>query len=92
MHFVLISKELSHDKVGLAFRVRNFCDIERPGPGWCGVLIWVRESRVAKKLPMSDRQQQAEFATYTRNPYTGYECLQFLKGDHEISHMGNNCS
>jgi hypothetical protein len=63
MHFVLISQKLSRDKPALAFRVRNFCDQERPGPEWCGVMLWVRESRMAKKLPMSDRQQRAQFAT-----------------------------
>ena len=55
-------------------------------------MLWVRESKVAKKLPMSDSQQRAQFAMYTRNPHTGYECLQFMKDGDEVSHLGENCS
>jgi hypothetical protein len=90
MDFVVITKKLSSDHAQLLMRLENFCNQERPE--WCGVLMWTAESRAPKRPPISRRQLDAEVATYTRNPHTGYDCLQFIKGGDEISHLGRHCS
>jgi hypothetical protein len=87
MDFVVISKDLSSDRAGLERRVRNFCDL-RPGPTWCGVLIWLKPSMAPKKLPMSAKQSRAQFASYIRNPNTGHDCFQLLRNGDEVWHTG----
>jgi hypothetical protein len=88
MDFVVASKGLSEDRTSLEQRMRNFCNIERPGPAWCQVMIWLRRSVVPKKLPMSTKQLNAQFAVYTRNPSTGYDCFMLLRRGDEYWHSG----
>jgi len=89
--FVVISKDLSRNKVTLERRVKNFCDLRRGPSSFCWVLIWLKPSMVPRDIPMSDKQQHAQFAVYTRNPTSGYDCLQLLRKGDEYWHSGR-CS
>jgi hypothetical protein len=88
MDFVVADKTLSENHPALERRMRNFCDLRRPGPGWCQVMIWVKASMVPKHLPMSDRQVNAQVAVYTRNPATGHDCFMLLRKGEEYEHSG----
>jgi hypothetical protein len=71
MKFVLVSKSKESEEATYREAIRSLCGAS----GYCYISFWSERALVPKRLPMTDAQVDAQTASYTRNPATGYEEL-----------------
>jgi hypothetical protein len=71
MQLVFVSKARGRDRSVYQDAIASLC---RPGQR-CYLLFWSDRSKVPVRLPMSDRELNAQVGSYTRNPSSGYDKL-----------------
>ncbi|HEY6926165.1 MAG TPA: hypothetical protein VI653_21965 [Steroidobacteraceae bacterium] len=69
LKLVYVAKAEETDRAVYQDAIRSLCS----AGGYCYILFWSNRRLVPAVVPMSDAEANAEVASYTHNPTTGFD-------------------